>query len=125
MTNEEMHKIMEMAFNLYATSEDVPAHPLDQEVFLQQAMDTATEFARRWKDAGLPEDRMLESFCNEYIRACILVDVHKNIPFTDQVLDRLDESWQNQQQFSPQRKLLRKIEKQHQQFKQAQWGVQQ
>lgn len=123
-SNEEMHKIMEMVFHLYAASEDVPECPLDQDWFLEQAMATATEFTQRWKDAGLPEERLLEGFCNEYIRACILMNVHLHIPFTDEILDSLDASWQGHQALAPQRKLLRQVEEKHQQHKQAIWGEQ-
>lgn len=122
MENSDMNNILEMAFHLYATSEDIPECPLDQDGFLGQAMETATDFARRWKAGGLPEYRMLDSFYNTDIRACILMDIHKHIPFDDQVLDRLDEAWQLQQRFSPQRKLLRDIDDNHQQSKQTQWG---
>ena len=116
-SNEEMHEIMEMAFYLYVTSEDVPGCPLEQ------AMDTANEFAQRWKGAGLPKQRLLESFQNEYIRACILMDVQLHMKFTNKILDRLDYSWQKHRGLSPQRQILRCAEKKLPE--QSQWGEQQ
>lgn len=125
MSSTQRDKIMKMTFHLYATSEDVPESPLAQDWFLDQAMATATEFTRRWKDAGLPEERLLDGFCNEDIRACVLMNLHLHIKFTDTILDSLTASWQRYQVFAPQRELLRHIEEKHQQYKQAIWGEQQ
>ena len=125
LSNLETHEIDEMVFHLYATAESVPECPLDQEKFLSQAIETATDFSQSWRTAGLPESRMLSSFRDEFIRNFILMDVRKYIQLTDQILDRLEESWKQREHLSPQRQIIRQCEKKHKHYQQAQWSGQQ
>lgn len=120
LNNTETHDIIEMVYHLYATSDDGPESSLGQEDFLKHAVATAKEFAQNWNDAGLPKERMLESFRNDVIRACILMNMYLHMPFNNQVLDLLDRSERGRQKLSRQRKILKQAEEKFEEYQQQQ-----
>jgi len=98
---DEKYDYLELLFDVFETAAEPPRQDSDKEKYLLDFLEQAKDFADRWKQAGLPRNRMVAGYRNELIRLCVLDGVHQHIHFSTEELDALDNSWRNRKNFKP------------------------